>query len=272
MSSVNLKKNWEQVKPLVEHLYKSGLRLSKSETITKSKLGGKPCVDEPSFQWPYVDEVPLAFLAQLDLAELNAAFRIDWLPATGSLLFFYDVETMPWGFEPEDNQLWQVIYLAQAETEINFPNDLPQEFQFDGVYLTAIKSEQLPSLERAEAKALNLNEQQAIAYEELSDRGLGEEPSHQVSGYPDSVQTDGMELECQLVSNGLSLDDGSAYQSEKAKKLEAGASDWRLLFQLDTDEDADMMWGDCGTLYFWIKEQDARAGDFSKTWLILQCY
>jgi uncharacterized protein YwqG len=44
-----------------------------------------------------------------------------------------------------------------------------------------------------------------------------------------------------------------------------------LLLQLDTDDDAGMMWCDVGSLYFWIREQDARAGDFSKIWMILQC-
>ena len=49
-------------------------------------------------------------------------------------------------------------------------------------------------------------------------------------------------------------------------------ADWRLLLQLDTDYDAGMMWGDVGCLYFWIREQDARAGDFSRICMILQCH
>ncbi len=33
-----------------------------------------------------------------------------------------------------------------------------------------------------------------------------------------------------------------------------------------------MKWGDVGTLHCWIREPDARAGDFSGVWLILQCH
>ena len=31
------------------------------------------------------------------------------------------------------------------------------------------------------------------------------------------------------------------------------------------------MWGDCGMLYFWVREEDARKADFSRVWMVLQC-
>lgn len=268
MSSISLKKNWEQLKPQVNHLYTQALRLTKSKKITKTKLGGKPCVADLSFQWPCVDNEPLAFIAQLDLAELAAELEIYWLPTTGILLFFYDVETMPWGCEPDDNELWKVIYIPDAKTDIDFPKNLPSECQFDPVFLEAVKIEQLPSLERDEVKASKLTDYQEDAYHELCDREIGEQPAHQVSGFPECLQGDEMELECQLLSSGLVLNDKSARSDE----LKQAADDWRLLLQLDTDEEADMMWGDCGTLYFWVKEQDAKACNFDDVRLILQCY
>ena len=53
--------------------------------------------------------------------------------------------------------------------------------------------------------------------------------------------------------------------------MEAGAKDWRLLLQMDSDDDLDVMWGDAGILYFWIQADEARRGDFSNAWMILQC-
>ena len=92
-----------------------------------------------------------------------------------------------------------------------------------------------------------------------------------MGGYPRPVQGDHMELESQLASNGVYCGDSSGYESEEGELLAPGARDWRLLFQFSSDEDLGVMWGDDGNLYFWVKEQDAKAGDFSGVWLILQC-
>jgi len=94
---------------------------------------------------------------------------------------------------------------------------------------------------------------------------------HQISGFPSPVQGDDMELECQLVTNGLYCGDSSGYNDPRAKALRGGAAQWKLLLQLDTDDDLENMWGDVGTVYFWVEEHAARGGNFSNTWLILQC-
>ena len=43
--------------------------------------------------------------------------------------------------------------------------------------------------------------------------------------------------------------------------LEAGADDWRLLLQVNSDDYAGWMWGDVGRVYFWIRRQDFATGD-----------
>ena len=81
-----------------------------------------------------------------------------------------------------------------------------------------------------------------------------------------------MESESQFASNGIDLGDSGAGSTPRAMALRDGANEWRLLFQIDSDEAADMMWGDVGTIYFWIRESDARARRFEASWLILQCH
>lgn len=53
--------------------------------------------------------------------------------------------------------------------------------------------------------------------------------------------------------------------------LRAGASEWRLLLQIDSDDNAGMMWGDVGRLYVWIRRDDLKRRDFSRAWVVLQC-
>jgi uncharacterized protein YwqG len=57
----------------------------------------------------------------------------------------------------------------------------------------------------------------------------------------------------------------------RAEQLRTGAASWRLLLQLDTDDDLGWMWGDVGRLYFTIRQEDLAAYDFSRAWMVLQC-
>ena len=97
-------------------------------------------------------------------------------------------------------------------------------------------------------------------------------PKHQMGGYPEPIQSAEMDLECQLVTNGLYLGDARGYSDPRAEALKDGAAEWRLLLQLDSDDELGVMWGDVGMIYFWVREPEARRGEFGGTWLILQCY
>jgi len=119
--------------------------------------------------------------------------------------------------------------------------------------------------------ALALSDAEAEAFGDLADAAFGGSPKHQVGGYPAPVQGDDMELECQLASNGIYCGRPEDYQDPRVNDLRPGAADWRLLLQMDSDDDIDVMWGDVGTIYFWVRAAEARAGIFTNAWLVLQC-
>jgi uncharacterized protein YwqG len=126
-----------------------------------------------------------------------------------------------------------------------------------------------PSWEREAVTTLGLSEDETEAYIELCHAPFGRQPHHQISGYPIPIQGDEMETEAQLASSGVYMGGakgGNAVPEDVANDARA----WRLLLQLDSERQ--MMWGDAGTLYFWIREVDAKAGRFDRVWAILQCY
>ena len=240
---------------------------------TSSHLGGSPLAT-PDLAWPTRHGAPLAFLARIDLTQLQRTQQVEWLPPTGALLFFYDMAEQPWGFDPKDRDGWQVVYVEKPEglAELPFPstldaaNRLPRQF----IAFHAIRS--YPSYERDAIAALRFTDAELQHYDELQLRAFGDRPRHQLAGYPTPIQNDDMESESQFASNGIDLGDSGTGSTPRAMALRDGANEWRLLFQIDSDEAADMMWGDVGTIYFWIRESDARAGRFDACWLILQCH
>ena len=58
-----------------------------SEIVDKSKIGGKPYLPK-DFIWPYYQELPLSFLAQINLEEVKSLDKDNLLPDRGMLYFF----------------------------------------------------------------------------------------------------------------------------------------------------------------------------------------
>lgn len=262
---------------LARPLLKPALLLTRSAGSTRSHLGGSPHMP-PGFVWPRCGERPLSFLAAIDLAEVATAARthqvpgLDFLPEGGTLLFFYDDDAQPWGFDPADRNGWRVIHLPTSATSLSAaapPVDSeplpPHHLGFEKIFVA-------PDMQSDAIEALNLSDEEEDNYIDYAiDRYPDGTPHHQMGGYPDVVQNPGMELECQLAANGLYCGDGSGYNDPRRAELEPGAADWKMLLQLDTDDDARMWWGDEGKIYFWVRGEEARAGNFDNVWLILQC-
>jgi uncharacterized protein YwqG len=263
----------EEVKTSLESkiagVKRPAIRVLKSEEITRSKFGGQPYAEAGSFKWPESGGKPMAFLAQLDLAEIAKVYKYDWLSDKGIVLFFYDVLEMPWGFDPKDRGKWSVIFQANPDTCIEYPEGLSQELKLKEQYIKPKLIEIFPDYDDPSIEALNLSDQEADLYIDIEEEE--DEPRHQIGGFPSPVQGNNMELESQLASNGVYVGTSEGYASKEAKQLESGADDWKLLFQFDSDDDLDIMWGDCGMIYFWVQQQKSKTNQFDNCWLILQC-
>jgi uncharacterized protein YwqG len=263
----------EKHRAFLDTLRKPSIRLTASSGVGMSRIGGLPSLPD-GMAWPEWKGKPLSFLCQLNLAEIPEACDRQDLPKTGMLYFFYDQEQSTWGFDPKDQGSWRVLYSAASPaTDVPraAPPGLAAEAIFKGKSVSFTPAQTYPDWDDDRVMALDLDDNQLNEYSDLCAKVFEDAPAHCLFGYPMPVQGNGMDLECQLASNGLYCGDATGYQDPKAKTLEAGRSDWMLLFQLDTDDDTGMMWGDCGMIYFWIRKQDLKEGRFDKCWLILQC-
>ena len=265
--------------PKIMSLAKPCVRLAlnrvpdEEHTVGKTRVGGLP--DLPAdFDWPHWKNKPLSFLAQIELEALSGFPGAEVLPSHGLLSFFYDPLQSTWGFDPQDVGSWQVVWTENRNLVAHsFPADLPCEGRFQTCTVEFFPDISLPAWDSIIMNSWKLRVLHSRHYSIVEDELRGEADSGTTSwllGHADLIQGD-MQLECALVTNGLYCGNTSGYHDVQAKLFAREASRWRLLFQLASEEQAEMMWGDMGCLYFWIHEQDLARRQFDRVWMILQC-
>lgn len=261
----------EDIKEKIKSMGMPAIRLAGTNDRTGfSKMGSTPVVPA-SFEWPIWKGKPLAFLMQLKFSEINADGALPYLPTSGLLYVFYDQEQSTWGFDPDDRESWRVLFYPETESlrGKRYPEGLSVRYKEKMLAPQPVMT--FPPLEDERIDALELTDKEWDLYSEYKDSFFNNEPMHYLGGYPDPIQSAEMEVECELASNGLYVGDESGYNDPRAQELRKNKDQWVLLLQIDSDDDTEMMWGDLGKLYFWIRKKDLAVQDFSKVWMILQC-
>jgi uncharacterized protein YwqG len=238
-----------------------------------SKFGGTPFTPE-DFTWPHNPSGrPMEFIGQINFAEVVAQTPsfLESVPNEGIFQFFYDIDKMVWGFDPKDQNFWRFIWypapkglrVAPCSEQISFPQ---REFA-----LTFQPTFSLPDvwslLSTPEKRAEFLNEERD-AYQDFTEQNR---PKHQILGHSWNIQDDPC-YTAQLASNGIYTGNLSYKNDPRASELLKNVNDWQLLWQIDSDDRLEFMWGDVGMLYILIKREALRKGDLSAVWLDLQCY
>ena len=261
--------------------------------ITASKIGGKPAVPI-DFEWPtYTGTIcgdeksekktrPLSFLAQINLKEVSALDENHLLPDDGILSFFYDLETMTWGFDPDDKGSARVFYFPEGTSMqvAEIPEELDEESVVPELAVDFEPHVSLPGYGDNDDE-LGLSRDEDLDWDEFMEcrenaGGDDIEELTKLLGYPNIIQNP-MEEECEACSRGFrqgNQEDYKAISDAQKADITDKAKDWILLFQMSTIESGDfeLMFGDCGSIYFWIRKKDLVERDFDKAWLILQCF
>jgi uncharacterized protein YwqG len=239
------------IKPFIKIKAESGNNLR----LWQSKFGGLPYFPK-GFQYPLDSKGQAMFLlAQINFGETP---KLNPLPEKGILQFYISGGSDVYGacFEsPAKQDDFKVLYFPevaedeeQLVTDFDFlstPDLLPIEKQSSLTF--SLEHSPLSVYDyQFESKILNLNpkskyelyERYQKVYEEYGK--LFRSEGHKLGGYPYFTQNDPREFD--------------AYLGEK----------YILLFQMDTDDEAGIMWGDCGVANFFIAEQDLEHKNYSR--------
>lgn len=271
-------------------LFKQTLSLSFEKTegdlpLTCSRFGGCPALPE-GFIWPKFfgegmedgekRERPLTFLLQINLEEAAAFDEEGLLPPRGMLYFFYETESMCWGFDPSDKGCARV-YFYDGKLSALGPVLPPDEKRFSELRIEFTAKYDLPDWEEfisyyGDMKA-GYDWEDYERYVRKCGVDADCEEEGKLLGYADLIQGE-MLLECEQASRGIYVGGGRAETDEgAAADCFEKSRDWTLLLQLgsvNTGEE-ELDWGDCGNLYFYIRKQDLAAKNFDDVWLVLQC-
>jgi uncharacterized protein YwqG len=231
--------------------------------IGASKLGGAPDL-APGVEWPCnAAGAPLSFVAQVDLSAAPPSL----LPRAGLLSFFYDAEQQPWG-APGEESSWRVLHATGTLTRTK-PNAARDSYKSCKLHM--FEELTLPPVRSARARALGDDGVDLDGYSELVDRFVDDYrryPTddgkvHRLLGHPDAIQGD--------MTRRITYALAEADLEHPTDALEDEARKWRLLLQIDSEDQANMMWGDLGRLYVFLREEDLASGRFERAFLQLQC-
>lgn len=245
--------------------------------IGASRIGGAPDLP-PGVEWPRIEGAPLAFLAQIDLAELRGMAGAEDLPDSGLLAFFYDADART-NHDAEGNWCWPVRHRGGVRV-LHFEGDpatfirtaAPEEdapHVFPAYPILRCESERMmPPLESPFYEVLDDEPHEQPWYSRFSqvvatsedDR---ERPIHRMLGYISELQGDPY-LEAHMYSTGRTFD-GWQHNGARERALQREATQWRLLLQIDSTP-GDLLCQDGGYFYFLIRAEDLAARRFDLVW------
>lgn len=246
----------------------------------RTHFGGRPDVPD-DFIWPrfscdtfYDDEVkdrPLTFLAQFDCTALTglSVNSNHLLPNHGILSFFYELGSARWGLDPNDAGCARVYWFDGNNRlrPTTFPTDLEDDFRLPRLPIQATCESSFPCWEDY---IITKKDKSDISQTKFTN---DDNRCSKLLGYPDIIHNN-MTLTCELVTRGYYLGNDTVIPQFVIDTLGPTSLDeWRLLFQLDSIalEECELYFGDCGALYFYIRESDLRLRRFDRVWTILQC-
>jgi uncharacterized protein YwqG len=235
--------------------------------IGHSKIGGTPDLPQ-GIDWVKVDygdrKRSMPFIAQFNLTELKPYDEENLLPGDGMLYFFADLFN---GLRFKDRG--RVVFFDGDLTTLErvpFPDDIPPNVpmewgeRYDPCAVEFVPEINLPFDDDVWAGIETYPEGKTWEnfYDVLYAASYAHHPQlrtvNRLLGYNYGVPHD-MQLDCALIAAGESPYTRSKELREQHTKTKG---EWQLLFQMDSDTNAGMMWSDTGVICFYIRLDDLK--------------
>lgn len=243
----------EQFEPFA----KNAITLKRNENKSFTRFGGIPFAPQ-NFVWPMHNNKPIPFLLQIDFAEINADGKLADFPTTGLMYVFVDNDKV--NFEDKDindtdytykeGETFKILYFENADGGLDSA-ELSDNLQtiYNEFYVSAELVKTYPDLD-------DCNEDDC---EELSSLfRLGK-----MNNYYDYFYQ-----HRHLIGGWASYVQGGGFIADRRENAN---EEWTLLMQIESDEKYEFMWGDDGTLFFYISLKDLKRRNFNNVTLDMQC-
>jgi len=232
-------------------------RASPHLAASASRLGGMPHAP-PGWSWPLCETEPMFFLGQINCAELKGLPAAEKLPSTGLLAFFGDHDAVMSGIRRRDKPT-AVYYWPEIDRLVPVTPPLELQIVFPLCGLAFYPFTDLPDPFSQAVEAVLPEEEQDWDYhavwEQMREQILPDEvPSYwafsKLFGWPHLQQGD--------LGNFGDPNDPTGF---------------RLFLQIDSYSNGieGAEFGDHGTLYFLIRDDDLRARRFDRCEFDMQC-
>lgn len=235
----------------------TGSKLTETSDKTFSKFGGLPTVPE-NFVWAKNnDGKSMPFLLQIDFAEINSNGELKDFPTEGLMYLFVDYDDVNYpdfedGEEPyAQGRTFQILYFEKSDglSPAQKPDDL--DIVYSGFNVRADSVTTYPDTDECKE-----------AFDIYCDRPLG--------GMDDEYD----DLQAQYADDTLVGGWATYIQgSDKATVCKPNADEYVLLAQITSIvRDDRTVWGDDGSLYFYIRKSDLAARKFDNVKMDMQCF
>jgi uncharacterized protein YwqG len=263
MDKLELSPELEKFRDKIESSLKPfiAIRAEKNDNLAlwQSKFGGLPYLPK-GYEYPKgIQDTPLFLLAQINFEE---ASDLEGFPQSGILQFYIggdDFYGANWD-NPTKQDNFRVVYFPEVS---KIESDLVTDFSF------------LP-----EQTELPLFESCSLQFEKkIAPVGMGDYEFEKIFGqrffeeFGDQEEDVCHEYDNKFPSQGHKIGGYAFFTQDDPRAVGKGAVVGKdiLLLQIDTDDDADIMWGDSGVGNFFISQADLEKRDFSQVLYTWDC-